>query len=104
MTTEIRKSKKSGINKLSLKLLDTNLQPKGYWRTLKQFMKPEQSSSVPSLNADGIVLDDDADKANLLNDYFTQQTTLDDTHASLPATPLENTIHLMLLKLNSRKL
>ena len=99
VTTEIRKSKKSVIDKLSQKLLDTNLQPKDYWRTLKQFIKPEQSSSIPSLNADGVVLDDDADKANLLNDYFTQQTTLDDTHASLPATPLENTSTLNSLNL-----
>ena len=99
VTTEIRKSKKSVIDKLSQKLLDTNLQPKDYWRTLKQFKKPEQSSFIPSLNADGVVLDDDADKANLLNDYFTQQTTLDDTHASLLATLLENTSTLNSLNL-----
>ena len=90
VTNEIRKSKKSVTDKISSKLRDTNLQPKDYWRTLKQFIKPQQRSSIPPLNADGIILDDDTDKANFLNDYFTQQTSLDDTHASLPATPLEN--------------
>ena len=91
VTNEIRKSKKSVTDKISNKLLASNLQPKDYWRTLKQFIKPQQRSSIPPLNADDVILDDDTDKANLLNDYFTQQTSLDDTHASLPATPLENT-------------
>ena len=94
VTNEIRKSKKSVTDKISNKLLDTNLQPKDYWRTLKQFIKPQQRSSIPPLNADDVILDDDSDKANLFNDYFTQQTSLDDTHASLPATPLENTTTL----------
>ena len=94
VTNEIRKSKKSVTDKISNKLLDTNLQPKDYWRTLKQFIKPQQRSSIPPLNADDVILDDDSDKANLYNDYFTQQTSLDDTHASLPATPLENTTTL----------
>ena len=91
VTNEIRKSKKSVTDKLSNKLLDSKLQPKDYWRTLKQFIKPHQSSSIPPLNANGTILDDDSDKANFLNDYFTKQTSLDDSHASLPATPLENT-------------
>ena len=82
---------KSVTDKISNKLLDTNLQPKDYWRTLKQFIKPQLRSFIPPLNADDVILDDDSDKANLFNDYFTQQTSLDDTHASLPATPLENT-------------
>ena len=91
VTNEIRKSKKSVTDKISNKLLDSNLQPKDYWRTLKQFIKLQQRSSIPPLNADDVILDDDTDKANLLNDYFTQQTSLDDTHTSLLATPLENT-------------
>ena len=103
VTNEIRKSKKSVADKISSKLRDTNLQPKDYWRTLKQFIKPQQRSSIPPLNADGIILDDDTDKANFLNDYFTQQTSLDDTNASLPATPLENTVFLILLSLPEEK-
>ena len=87
---EIRKSRKSVTDKISNKLQDSSLQPKDYWRTLKQFIKPQQRSSVPPLKTDDSIIDDETDKANLLNDYFTQQTSLDDTHASLPATPLEN--------------
>ena len=91
VTNEIRKSKTSVTDKIANKLQDSNLQPKDYWRTLKQFIKPQQRSSIPPLNAYDVIIDDDIDKANLQNDYFTQQTSMDDTHASLPATPLVNT-------------
>ena len=71
---------------------------------LKYFIKPNQSSSVPLLNKDGVTFEDDIDKANILNDYFADQTALDETHATLPADPSDNLPHLILLQLLLGKL
>ncbi|MCG8077918.1 MAG: reverse transcriptase family protein, partial [Candidatus Thiodiazotropha taylori] len=88
VTAAIRRSKKTATDKLAKRLSDSTLKPKDYWKTLKQFIKPHQSTSLPPLVNNDTVLEDDTDKANILNDYFAQQTTLDETNASLPATPL----------------
>ena len=74
--------------KLANNLLNNDLRPKDYWKTLKHFINKEQSFSLPPLKIDGIVVEEDLEKATALNDYFTEQTVLDDTYASLPATPL----------------
>ena len=42
VTKEIRKSKKVVIDKLTEKLENPNTGPKGWWKTLKQFIKPDQ--------------------------------------------------------------
>ncbi|MEW8548237.1 MAG: endonuclease/exonuclease/phosphatase family protein, partial [Candidatus Thiodiazotropha sp.] len=87
VTNEIRQSKKLTNDKLANKLLNSDLRPKDYWKTLKHFINKEQSFSIPPLKVDGIVIEEDLDKATALNDYFLEQTVLDDANASLPATP-----------------
>ncbi|MCG7869675.1 MAG: endonuclease/exonuclease/phosphatase family protein [Candidatus Thiodiazotropha taylori] len=87
VTNEIRQTKKLMNENLANKLLNSDLRPKDYWKTLKHFINKEQSFSIPPLKVDGIVVEEDLEKATALNDYFTEQTILDDTHASLPATP-----------------
>ena len=86
VTKEIRKSKKVVIDKLTEKLENPNTGPKGWWKTLKQFIKPDQTNFIPPLNKDGLIYSDEIDKANILNNYFTEQTLLDDSQASLPQT------------------
>ena len=88
VTNEIRQSKKLMNQKLANNLLNDDLRPKDYWKTLTHFINKEQSFSLPPLKIDGIVVEEDLEKATALNDYFTEQTVLDDTYASLPATPL----------------
>ena len=85
VTYEIRKSKKYQIEKLTEKLESNNLNQKDWWRTLKTFIKPEQSLTVPPLCKDDIIYTNDKDKANILNQFFTEQSTLDDSNASLPS-------------------
>ena len=48
------------------------------------------TSSIPSLESNGCIYTDEQDKANLLNNYFEEQTFLDDGHAELPALPPYN--------------
>ena len=84
VTNEIRKSKTLQIEKLSDKLRNKTNGPKDWCKTLKIFIKPLQTSSIPPLIVDGHIYSDSADKANLFKDYFTEQSSLDDTYADLP--------------------
>ena len=42
------------------------------------------NSSIPTLEKDGLIFTDETDKANVLNDFFLDQTILDDQHAPIP--------------------
>ena len=87
VTSEIRKSKQYQIDKLADRLVNSeNGQKKNWWRTLKHFIKPEQTNAIPPLSKDGTIFSEDIDKANVLNDFFVDQTLLDDSTASLPQT------------------
>lgn len=82
-TAEIRKLKQQQIDKLAAKLINNDIGPRDWWKTLKQFIKPDQSSSVPPLYKDDTVYTEEADKARLMNDFFVGQTELDETNATL---------------------
>ena len=49
------------------------------------FIKPNQTSSIPPHNVNGDIYSDNTDKATMLNDYFTVQSSLHDSDANLPA-------------------
>ena len=57
---------------------------KNWCNTLKTFIKPGTTSSVPPLQVNDTVLTDDEDKANLLNDYFRDQTIINDDNVEVP--------------------
>ena len=86
VTSEIRKSKQYQIDKLAGRLVNSETGQKNWWRTLKHFIKPEQTNAIPPLSKDGTIYSDDIDKANVLNDFFVDQTLLDGSTASLPQT------------------
>ena len=86
---EIRQSKQLEIDKLAAKLRNNDIKPKDWWKTLKHFLKPDQSTSLPLLHHDNAVFTEEPDKASLLNDCFVGQTNLDESQASLPSdTPI----------------
>ena len=41
-----------------------------------------QTSSIPPLNVNGDIYSDNTGKATILNDYFTEQSSLDDSNAN----------------------
>ena len=84
VTCEIRKSKKAEITNLAEKLENPKIGQKDWWNTLKRFIKPDQKSTIPSLDVDDAVYSNGVDKANKLNDFFTEQTVLDESNTSLP--------------------
>ena len=83
-TTEIRKLKQQETDKLAAKLCNNDIRPRDWWKTLKQFIKTSQSSSVPPLYKDDIIYTEEDDKATLMNNFFVAQTELDETQATLP--------------------
>ena len=82
--TQIRLSKQQYLDQLSNKLKTKPLSSKDWWSTLKTFISLSSKTSVPTLEKDGRVYNDDTDKANLLNNFFRDQTLLDDTNAQVP--------------------
>ena len=72
--------------KLTEKLENSNTGLKDWWKTLKHFIKPNKTNAIPPLNNDRVIYSDDTDKANILNNYFTAQTLLDENKGSLPQT------------------
>ena len=84
VTNNLRKAKKEYIESLASKLKTSNLSSKDYWKTLKSFIKPSQTSSIPPLQHGTEYIADTTDKANLLNIFFAEQSILDDHLATLP--------------------
>ena len=70
VTNEIRKSRKAEVDNLARNLEDNNTNPKDRWKTLKYFIKPDQTSSIPPLNKDGTIYLSTEEKANILNNVF----------------------------------
>ena len=51
---------------------------------MKSVIAPNSKSSIPPLEKDGILIVDDVDKANVLNDFFRDQTIINDNGVELP--------------------
>ena len=84
----IREAKQSFHDKLANKLSSGTFTAKDWWTTLKYFIWPESKSTIPPIEHNDNIYTDEHDKANILNNYFQSQTTLDDTNAFLPDLPL----------------
>ena len=80
---------------MAAKLRNTDTGPRDWWKTLKHFIKPNNTTSIPPLSKDGIVHTEEADKASLMNDFFVEQTILDESNATLPPNidPPENNLN-----------
>ena len=80
----IRKAKQLHTKKLTDKLKSEKQCTKNWWSTLKQFINPATPSTVPPLQVTDNVFTNDEDKANLLNDYFQEQTVINDDNVEVP--------------------
>lgn len=85
VTKNLRKAKHEYFQNLATKLKTSNdLSSRDYWKTLKSFISPAQKSSIPPLLHDNRYVEDNNEKADLLNTYFAQQTLLDDNMTNPP--------------------
>ncbi|MEW8542945.1 MAG: endonuclease/exonuclease/phosphatase family protein, partial [Candidatus Thiodiazotropha sp.] len=80
----IRKTKQLHIKNLADKLKSETQCTKNWWSTLKKFINPSTTSTIPPLQVNDNVLTEDEDKANLLNDYFRDQTIINDDNIEVP--------------------
>ena len=94
VTNAIRKSKSDEIKQLALKLENPNIGPKDWWRTLKNTIKPEQSTGIPPILHDDAIYSTEKEKAEILNQHFTKQTVLDETNANLPPNMPNSPYHI----------
>ena len=86
----IRKSKETYYNNLANKLKSRNLSQKDWWKTLKAFISSDSKPSVPPLVNNDHLLTDSEQKANLLNDFFVSQSSLDDSNIEPPLVHTNN--------------
>ena len=84
-TSMIRNSNKLYIDSLSNKLKSETLSSKQWWTVLKTFISPNSTSTIPPLERYGLVYSDEVEKANIFNDFFRDQTLLDEENVTLPA-------------------
>ena len=84
VTSNLRKAKKDYTDSLANKLKTSSLSSRDYWKTLKSFIKPSNSVTIPPLLHENTYVADSDEKANLLNSYFVEQTVLDEHLANLP--------------------
>ena len=63
------------------------------WKITKQFLKQNKDTDIPVIIHNGLQYHSPTEKANILNDYFCKQSSIDDSHASLPPiTPPDETL------------
>ena len=89
LTTNMNKQlKDSYLKKKQVKtLLQTKRNPHEYHRILKQMLgRPKTTPIPPLVGPDGTPLTDDSDKAELLADFFAQQSQLDTDDLPIPET------------------
>ncbi len=98
-TSLIKEAKQLQTTKLEDDLRNADKSSKSWWTTLKAFIKPGSSTSIPPLQSGDDIVSDAHLKANVLNNYFRDQTLLDDTLSpplpelpGLPHLPLETII------------
>ena len=85
VTKLIKESKLAHQNRQVENLKNNSKHPKQWWSCLKSFIKPNSSSGIPPLSADGEIITDDFQKANCLNNYFASQSCLTEpTNHSFP--------------------
>lgn len=91
-TSLIKQAKELHTSKLENEL-HSSVKNKSWWATLKSFIKPCTSTVIPPLQCDDDIVSDETLKANLLNNFFRDQTLLAESTSSL-LPDLSNLDHL----------
>ena len=84
VTKLIREAKESHKSIIANKLKTGSLSSRDWWRTLKSVISPGSKHTLPPLVRNGISVTDDTDKTDILNDFFRDQTLINDNGADLP--------------------
>ena len=101
----IRKSKKEYFDKLDSILSSGTTNMKLFWKTSKQLLGSRKSASViPTLTLNNEHAETDIQKATMLNDYFTTQSTVIDDNRPLPQIPpVDHILHSISISIQDVK-
>ena len=84
VTTEIRNSKINNFKKITNNLQHGNLTNTNWWKLTKQFLKEGNESDIPILIKNDEQFSSPVEKAEILNQHFSDQSKLDESQATLP--------------------
>lgn len=104
--SEIRESKKSYYENLQRLLSTENINSKLFWKTSKQMLNLKSSSTkIPTLFLNGVSSENETDKANMLNDYFSSQTVINNQNKQIPFLDLviESTLDSIIISVQDVK-
>ena len=84
----IRETKKTYYENLASKLT-TNKKTQDWWNILKYFIKSDSEFHAQPMFFinDGVIVSDVSEKANMLNDFFTSQSVIDDSNVHKQSLP-----------------
>ena len=101
----IRKSKKEYFDMLDSILSSGTTNMKLFWKTSTQLLDTRKSASViPTLTLNNEHAETDIQKATLLNDYFTTQSTVIDDNLPLPQLPpVDHILHSISISIQDVK-
>ena len=86
---EMKDSKTNYFDKLEQQLNTENSTSRLFWKTCKQLLNiDKRSTSIPTLTFNGEHAEDNEQKANMLNNYFSMQTVINDENKHPPHLPL----------------
>ena len=78
-------SKTNYFDKLEDILSKENVNSKLFWKTSKQILGVSKTShTIPTLKLDNKFAENNADKANMLNEYLSSQSVVNDINKTLP--------------------
>ena len=79
-------SKNDYFTKLSSNIASESCGSKQYWNIIKSLMNYDStdSRSIPPLQVDGDLICDNKEKVKIFNDFFCNQSDLDDTNILTP--------------------
>jgi hypothetical protein len=83
-TAALRDAKRNYYIKMSERIMDPKTSSKNYWKLVKNCLGNKQSSSIPSMMENDLLIDEDTDKAELLNNYFAAQAQTPISNTPLP--------------------
>ena len=84
-TNEIRKAKQTYFRKLTHDLQNNARNSKKWHKLSNKFLKQDsQQKTISFLEYDDDIIESEYDKAELLNKFFTEQSTVDDSSSILP--------------------
>ena len=80
----ITDAKENYFSTLGRKLSDPTISLKTYWRTLNRIINKTETTNIPQLLENGIFVTNFQKKADIFNDFFVQQCSLNINNSVLP--------------------